>query len=340
MRLPSSSSLVFATLAISSSSSTLSALAAPAGDHAQAQSAISASNNHDRRSSVAYPRSENGDVPQARSEETSQVERRDLISTLCGLPGVPALLGPIGLCVSGAPAAEAAGIMSMLSENATDPSVEGSPTWIPPSSDADTSNNATSSSGASSASDQPPSRRQVPAAPAPPAGAPQLPVDPSTVTGIVAGVPGKAEDTVGQAPLPQPLKDKAGTVEGTLPVSPGQIPSMVAGKIPSVVKDKAGTVEGAVPQPIKDKAGAVLGAVPVSPPVRRSHRARRDVPSTPAGAPSPPAGAPVGAPAPPFPPPGAPAGAPSPPVQPPVPSSAASTTVTSTVTETAAPTSA
>ncbi|KAJ3753928.1 hypothetical protein EV360DRAFT_87325 [Lentinula raphanica] len=340
MRLPSSSSLVFATLAISSSSSTLSALAAPAGDHAQAQSAISASNNHDRRSSVAYSRSENGDVPQARSEETSQVERRDLISTLCGLPGVPALLGPIGLCLSGAQAAEAASIMSMLSENATDPSVEGSPTWIPPSSDADTSNNATSSSGPSSASDQPPSRRQVPSAPAPPAGAPQLPVDPNTVTGIVAGVPGKAEDTVGQAPLPQPLKDKAGTVEGTLPVSPGQIPSMVAGKIPSVVKDKAGTVEGAVPQQIKDKAGAVLGAAPVSPPVRRSHRARRDVPSTPAGAPSPPAGAPVGEPAPPFPPPGAPAGAPSPPVQPPVPSSAASTTVTSTVTETAAPTSA
>ncbi|KAE9409303.1 hypothetical protein BT96DRAFT_985020 [Gymnopus androsaceus JB14] len=81
MRLPPSSSLVFATLAFSSSSS-LSTLAAPAGDPAQAQSGVSAPNNHfmaARRGSVSIPRSEAEDFQQeTRSEE--EVEKRQLLA--------------------------------------------------------------------------------------------------------------------------------------------------------------------------------------------------------------------------------------------------------------------
>lgn len=77
MRLPSSSSLVFAALAISSSSSTLSALAAPAGDPAQAQSGVSAAHNDfraARRGSVSLARSQ-ADDDETRSEGSLRVFR-------------------------------------------------------------------------------------------------------------------------------------------------------------------------------------------------------------------------------------------------------------------------
>lgn len=76
MRLPSSSSLVFAALAISSSSSTLSALAAPAGDPAQAQSGVSAAHNDfraARRGSVSLARSQADDEDETRSEGSLRV---------------------------------------------------------------------------------------------------------------------------------------------------------------------------------------------------------------------------------------------------------------------------
>ncbi|KAJ3911696.1 hypothetical protein F5877DRAFT_72985 [Lentinula edodes] len=341
MRLPSSSSLVLATLAISSSSSTLCALAAPAGDHAQAQSGVGSSNNQfrdARRDSVSHPNPQADYAREARSEEQNvEVQERSVLpGPLCTLPLIPDLLNVLGMPCPSVQAADVDTMSVMSVDNTTDTTSEASPTWSPTPSNSSTSSYAPSTSSA-------PSRRD--ASPLPP-NAPELPVDPNAilggVTGVVTGIPGKAGDVASQAPLPQPVEDKAGTVEGALPIQPGQVPSTVIG----AAKDKLGAAEGAAPQPIKDKAGTVENAAPIQPPVRRSHRARRDAPAPPAPPSAPPA--------PPSPPSGPPSGAPSPPVQPPVqppakppvqapiqpPASTATVTSTSTVTETAAPTSA
>ncbi|KAJ3815649.1 hypothetical protein F5876DRAFT_61407 [Lentinula aff. lateritia] len=327
MRLPSSSSLVLATLAISSSSSTLCALAAPAGDHAQAQSGVSSSNNqfrNARRDSVSHPRAEVDYAREARSEEqTAEVQERGLLpGPLCSLPLIPDVLGVLGIPCPGVQAADVSSLGVMSADNTTDTNPEASPIWSPNASNSSTSSYAPSTSSA-------PSRRD--ASPLP-SSVPPLPVDPNAilggVTGVVTGIPGKAGDVASQAPLPQPVEDKAGTVEGALPIQPGQVPSTVTG----AAKDKLGTVEGAAPQPIKNEAGTVENAAPVQAPVRRSHRARRDAPAPPSP--------PPGAPSPPVQPPVQPSAKPpvQPPVQPPI--STATVTSTSTVTETAAPTSA
>ncbi|KAJ4472431.1 hypothetical protein C8J55DRAFT_563186 [Lentinula edodes] len=331
MRLPSSSSLVLATLAISSSSSTLCALAAPAGDHAQAQSGVSSSNNQfrdARRDSVSHPNPEVDYAREARLEEqTVEVQERGLLpGPLCTLPLIPALLEVLGMPCPSVQAADVDTMSVMSADNTTDTTPEASPTWSPTPSNSSTSSYAPFTSST-------PSRRD--ASPLPPS-VPQLPVDPNAVlggvTGVATGIPGKAGDVASQAPLPQPVEDKTGTVEGALPMQPGQIPP--AGT--NVVKNKLGAAEGAAPQPIKDKAGTVENAAPIQPPVRRSHRARRDAPSPP----SPPSGPPSGPPSPPVQPPVQPPA--KPPVQAPIqpPASTATVTSTSTVTETAAPTSA
>ncbi|KAJ3929469.1 MAG: hypothetical protein NXY57DRAFT_411738 [Lentinula lateritia] len=332
MRLPSSSSLVLATLAISSSSSTLCALAAPAGDHAQAQSGVSSSNNqfrNARRDSVSHTRSDVDYAREARSEEqTVEVQERGLVP-LCSLPLIPDLLNVLGMPCPSVQAADVDTMGVMSADNTTDTTPEAAPTWSPTPSNSSTSYYPPSTSSA-------PSRRDVP--PLPPS-APQLPADPNAilggVTGVVTGIPGEAGDVASQAPLPQPVEDKAGTVEGALPIQPGQVPSTGT----SVVKNKLGAAEGAAPQPIKNEAGTVENAVPIQPPVRRSHRARRDAPAPPSP-PSPPSGPPSGAPSPPVQPPVQPPA--KPPVQAPIqpPASTATVTSTSTVTETAAPTSA
>lgn len=76
MRLPSSSSILFASLAISSSSSSLT-LAAPTGDshHADTGLSASSSNHHvaSRRGSFSLPRSDVEDSTQ--SEQTAHIAR-------------------------------------------------------------------------------------------------------------------------------------------------------------------------------------------------------------------------------------------------------------------------
>jgi hypothetical protein len=367
MRLPSSSSLVFATLAISSSSSTLSALAAPTGDPAQAQSGVSAPNNHfmaARRGSISIPRSQDDDVQQdARSEEQVVEKRADSLGSLSGLlcslpsagPLLVNILGPsLNMKCPPSPTAQSASFDAMSVSNGTDSSNSSydDPAWSAPPNTPATSSDVPA---ATETPASPPSRRDIPSPPA------LLPVQPTTVPDTIAGAAEGVAPTQANGAAPTGLKTVAGTFDGAIGTAGSEaVPGTAAGVVTGGVGTAGSTVTGnapapakgatetgkgtaddkkqvpvkvvdgsPAPQPVQNAAGSAASTVPV----RRSHRARRDVPASApvqppvSAAPSPPVHPPVSA---------------TPPVQPPVSASSSvpTTTVTSTITETAAPTSA
>ncbi|KAF5392484.1 hypothetical protein D9757_002207 [Collybiopsis confluens] len=315
MRLPSSSSLVFASLAISSSSSSLSALAAPAANPAQAQSGIGARNNHfvaARRGSVSVPQEPRAE---AREDHPRESKRDACDLGLNNIPVAGSVLGPVvdplvrallGSLLHCDVSAKSLGTESFdSSSNSTSSSLGMSqPSTSPPSSGTAESSN--------DSAPQPPSRRDAPQVPqsADPLSAPAKVIDTAPAGGLLPSLPvdpGTVPSTVVHA-IPGPVKDHAGNVTGA--------PSDVVGKLPQPAQNGLGNKT-----PVNAVAGTVQNTVSQAP-VRRSHRAQRDVAS-----PSPPSGAPKAPVSP-------PSGAPKPPVEP----SVGVTTVTHTVTRTAAPT--
>ncbi|KIK70437.1 hypothetical protein GYMLUDRAFT_273348 [Collybiopsis luxurians FD-317 M1] len=318
MKLSSSSSLVFATLAISSSSSTLSALAAPAGDPAQAHSGVSAPNNNfnaARRGSISFPRAQD-DIQEAPFQEQDRaVEKRDPIGSICALltslplgPLVSPLLCPPDKSIDTASADSLAMFdQSSPSDTSSDQTSAFSASVSPSS----------SSSSACNMPTQPPSRRGVSQHPE---------AVPDAAAGVVGSTPAGGE--AASSPVnPNDLSNTAKPVKshsGDATQSAGQAPSKVVNQVPKSIKDEAGKAKGELPQTAKGTAGKVGQVVSEQVPARRSHRARRDVPPSASTSSSvhPPAQPPV-----------------QPPVQSPVQPSA-STTDTSTVAEPTTPTSA
>ncbi|KAJ6609343.1 hypothetical protein B0H10DRAFT_2225986 [Mycena sp. CBHHK59/15] len=281
MKIPSSSSLIFATLAISSSSSTL---AAPAGDPPNSEASMTSSpSGHARRDSTASRSLRPSNMQQAadavmesRAFISRTIEARTpLLGVLGSILGPP--LASLGLCPTSMGAAQAMEAQSAFpvisnaqaidtlrvviaalqedasTKDASDDSSDFSSSTL--SSDASTSTTGDSSSSATDAS-----YGSATASPFLPGNPPNTPAMSSTTT--------SAEPT--DAPFRRDLPIAIGGV-AAVPLAAASMPTSQVGAVPSTVVDKVpppaagvpGMVVGNVPSPVAGAPGMVVSNVPL-----------------------------------------------------------------------------